>query len=262
MSSSADYLTITPSELKFRFELRKQVPTSLRLYNPNSEHVAFKVKTTSPKKYCVRPNTGMVAPGATTEVIIIMQQQKEVPPDLNQCKDKFLVQSVTVASKNGVEPNPSSTDFQELFSKDRKAEVKMSETKLKVSYIQPIPPPSPVPENQEAEAAATAEENFDSKSEASTGSAPTGDLQAKYNSLLSSLAVATKERNTAQQDEKKAQKTVADLQSKMDAMAGQLASAQSAAATTKTATKKVSAGFTLIHLLLTAILAFLIGRYT
>jgi hypothetical protein len=54
--------SISPQELKFRFELRKQIPTELRLSNPTGAPVAFKVKTTSPRKYCVRPNTVRAAP--------------------------------------------------------------------------------------------------------------------------------------------------------------------------------------------------------
>jgi hypothetical protein len=82
------------SELTFSHPLAMQVPTTLQLSNPTSESVAFKVKTTSPKKYCVRPNTGVVKPGETVDVLIIMQQQKEWPLDLTACKDKFLVQSL------------------------------------------------------------------------------------------------------------------------------------------------------------------------
>nr|GMD79832.1 vesicle-associated protein 1-2-like [Ipomoea batatas] len=59
------------------------------------------VKTTNPKKYCVRPNIGIVLPRSTCDVIVTMQAQKEMPPNL-QCKDKFLVQSVVATP--GVTP--------------------------------------------------------------------------------------------------------------------------------------------------------------
>ena len=99
--------------------------------------MAFKVKTTAPKKYCVKPNTGFVAPGATQTIHVIMQAQREWPADINQCKDKFLVQS---KGSGGV------SDFTELFAKG-KDDIK--ESKLRVSYVQPAPPPSPVPEGEE-----------------------------------------------------------------------------------------------------------------
>lgn len=141
-----DMLQITPMDLKFRFELRKQIPTSLRLYNPTDVHVAFKVKTTSPKKYCVRPNTGTIAPNTTTEVTVIMQMQKEVPANPSQCKDKFLVQSIRV----GPEPPSRDEDVSDLFTKE-KGSPHLQEKKLTVSYIMPSTLPSPVPEEREVE---------------------------------------------------------------------------------------------------------------
>lgn len=63
-----EHLQLTPSELRFRFELRRNIPVTLSLHNPGSEPVAFKVKTTSPKKYCVRPSSGVVDPGSTKDV--------------------------------------------------------------------------------------------------------------------------------------------------------------------------------------------------
>jgi len=245
-----DLLQINPSELKFRFELRKQVPTNLRFYNPGTEHVAFKVKTTTPKKYIVRPNTGTVAPGGTTEVIVIMQALKETPPDLTACKDKFQVLSAVVPSEGGAAPNPTAADFTALFGKDSAS---LCQTKLKVSYVQPVPPPSPVPEEDEAAAAA------DDKSGA--GGA---DMSAKYASAMSSLAAATSERNTATAEKEKVAKDLSAMSNKVSELTTQLASASSAGAGTATvaAPTKAQVGFTLLHLLLTAILAFIVGRYT
>jgi hypothetical protein len=44
------------------------VKRSLQVSNPNSQPVAFKVKTTAPKQYCVRPNSGRIEPGEKVEV--------------------------------------------------------------------------------------------------------------------------------------------------------------------------------------------------
>jgi hypothetical protein len=40
----------------------------LRIHNPNPLPVAFKVKTTTPRQYCVRPNSGRIEAGETVEV--------------------------------------------------------------------------------------------------------------------------------------------------------------------------------------------------
>nr|GMD82536.1 vesicle-associated protein 1-2-like [Ipomoea batatas] len=141
--STAQILTIEPLELRFPFELKKQISCSLQLSNRSDNHVAFKVKTTNPKKYCVRPNIGIVLPRSTCDVIVTMQAQKEMPPNL-QCKDKFLVQSVVATP--GVTPKDITG---EMFNKEAGSGVE--ECKLKVTYVPPPQPPSPVAEESEAD---------------------------------------------------------------------------------------------------------------
>lgn len=139
--STGDLLNIEPVELKFLFELKKQISCSLQLSNKTDSYVAFKVKTTNPRKYCVRPNTGVVLPQSTCEVIVTMQAQKEVPSDM-QCKDKFLLQSVRV--DDGADPKDITP---EMFNKE--AGHVVEECKLRVVYVAPPQPPSPVPESSE-----------------------------------------------------------------------------------------------------------------
>ncbi|CAK7347863.1 unnamed protein product [Dovyalis caffra] len=139
--STGELLSIEPQELQFPFELRKQISCSLQLLNKSDNYVAFKVKTTNPRKYCVRPNTGVVLPRSTCDVIVTMQAQKEMPPDM-QCKDKFLLQSVITS------PGATAKDITpEMFNKEAGHEVE--ECKLRVVYIAPPRPPSPVREESE-----------------------------------------------------------------------------------------------------------------
>ncbi|KAK5812657.1 hypothetical protein PVK06_028094 [Gossypium arboreum] len=107
------------------------------------------VKTTNPKKYCVRPNTGVVLPASTGNVIAVtMQAQKEAPPDM-QCKDKFLLQSVAAS------PGTAAKDITpEMFNKESGNHVE--ECKLRVVYIAPPQPPSPVQEGSEEGSSSTA----------------------------------------------------------------------------------------------------------
>ncbi|XP_027360196.1 vesicle-associated protein 1-2-like isoform X4 [Abrus precatorius] len=139
--STGDLLNIDPLELKFFFELKKQISCTLQLSNKTDSYVAFKVKTTNPKKYCVRPNTGIVSPRSTCDVIVTMQAQKEAPADM-QCKDKFLLQSVK--TPDGATPKDITA---EMFNKE--AGHVVEECKLRVLYIPPPQPPSPVPEGSE-----------------------------------------------------------------------------------------------------------------
>nr|CAB3450497.1 unnamed protein product [Digitaria exilis] len=133
MSSDAgELLGIEPIELRFPFELNKQISCALQLTNKTEKQVAFKVKTTSPKKYCVRPNNGIVAPRSTADVVVTMQAQREAPPDM-QCKDKFLVQSAIL-------PNE---DIPKEVTGDMVNHILLcnvvDEVKLKVVYVTPHP---------------------------------------------------------------------------------------------------------------------------
>ncbi|KAI3468936.1 hypothetical protein Pfo_025599 [Paulownia fortunei] len=138
--SSGELLNVEPLEMKFPFELKKQISCSLQVSNKTENYVAFKVKTTNPKKYCVRPNTGIVLPRSTCDIVVTMQAQKEAPADM-QCKDKFLLQSVVATP--GATPKDITA---EMFNKDQG---QVEECKLKVVYVAPRQPPSPVAEGSE-----------------------------------------------------------------------------------------------------------------
>ncbi|KZL74688.1 MSP domain-containing protein [Colletotrichum tofieldiae] len=93
---------IEPSELSFRRPFTVEVAQILRIKNPNQSPIAFKkcdqVKTTAPKQYCVRPNSGRVEPGQDVEVTVLLQAMKQEPPLDTKCRDKFLVQSVPITA--------------------------------------------------------------------------------------------------------------------------------------------------------------------
>ncbi|CAM8935459.1 unnamed protein product [Rhodiola kirilowii] len=139
--NSDELLSVEPQDLQFAFELNKQISCTMQLGSKSDDFVAFKVKTTNPKKYCVRPNTGVVSPHSTFDVVVTMQAQQEAPPDL-QCRDKFLLQSV-VASSGAI----SRDITPEMFNKDSGSRV--VETKLKVVYVHPAQLPSPIQEEIE-----------------------------------------------------------------------------------------------------------------
>ncbi|XP_027365737.1 vesicle-associated protein 2-2 [Abrus precatorius] len=137
--SKAPLLEIEPKELKFMFELKKQSSCSVQLTNNTYHHVAFKVKTTSPRKYSVRPNVGVLMPNATCEFIVTMQAQRVAPEDM-VCKDKFLIQSTMVPAETASEDVTSS-----LFVKDGSKYIE--ENKLKVTLISPPESPDLSPIN-------------------------------------------------------------------------------------------------------------------
>jgi len=81
-----------PALLTFHVALNKVVSQHLKAKNNSSTTAyTFKVKTTNPKRYSVRPNVGVMWPGETAQVTVQLPLQKELPPDMAKCKDKFQV---------------------------------------------------------------------------------------------------------------------------------------------------------------------------
>lgn len=139
MGAGQVLVEIQPQELKFAFELKKQSSCSIQLENKSKDYVAFKVKTTSPKRYCVRPNIGILLPRSTCDFTVTMQAPKEAPPDM-QLKDKFLVQSTVV---------PYGTTDEDIvpsfFSKENGRYIQ--ENKLRVVLVSPPHSPALEPIN-------------------------------------------------------------------------------------------------------------------
>lgn len=63
------------------------------MHNRSNEYFAFKVKTTAPKLFCVRPNASVVAPGESLTVSITHQALPQEPGPDYTSKDKFLILS-------------------------------------------------------------------------------------------------------------------------------------------------------------------------
>lgn len=95
MSKQDNMLIIDPSqELKFRGPFTQPVTSHMSLKNPTDKKIAFKIKTTAPKKYCVRPNCGVVDAKSSVEIAICLQPFVFDPNEKN--KHKFMVQSTVV----------------------------------------------------------------------------------------------------------------------------------------------------------------------
>jgi hypothetical protein len=120
-------IQIEPSELGFKRPFNHEVCQVLRLTNPNEDSVVFKVKTTAPKHYCVRPNSGHIEAGKTVEVQVLLQAMKEDPAPDAKCKDKFLVQAVPVS--RGLED----ASVGQIFDQTPKTDV--VERKIRVVYL-------------------------------------------------------------------------------------------------------------------------------
>ncbi|KAK2465351.1 hypothetical protein APHAL10511_002705 [Amanita phalloides] len=119
------------ASLGFHRPLTQLAKRSLTITNNNALPVAFKVKTTAPKLYCVRPNSGRVEPGQSVEVSVMLQAMKEEPPLNAKCKDKFLIQSTLIT------PEKESMSLQDIWAvpDGQEESSKVHQQKLKVVFL-------------------------------------------------------------------------------------------------------------------------------
>ncbi|ODM22375.1 hypothetical protein SI65_03221 [Aspergillus cristatus] len=120
-------IVLNPPELGFKRPFNREVCQVLELYNENPEAIVFKVKTTAPKHYCVRPNSGRIEPGKHVGVQVLLQAMKDEPPLDAKCKDKFLVQTVAVTG------DMEFANVTSIFEKSSKSSVQ--ERKIRVNWL-------------------------------------------------------------------------------------------------------------------------------
>ncbi|KAG9230579.1 putative vesicle-associated membrane protein-associated protein C16G5.05c [Amylocarpus encephaloides] len=121
---------IDPQELGFHRPFTQEVSQTLKIRNTNHTPVAFKVKTTAPKQYCVRPNSGRVEPGNEVEVTVLLQAMKQEPPLEAKCRDKFLVQSVAITADK--EFTSAGSIWQHVDDAEKSS---VQEKKIRVVYL-------------------------------------------------------------------------------------------------------------------------------
>jgi len=108
--TAAPDISISPVDaLQFDLGARpKMAVVQLRLQHPGpgtAAPAAYKIKTTAPKRYLVRPNQGLLAPGGAQTVDIILVERDHIALRDDSAKgaeaeekDKFLVQTTAVQS--------------------------------------------------------------------------------------------------------------------------------------------------------------------
>lgn len=158
---------------------RKLVVTNVS----NHEHIAFKVKTTAPKAYLVRPSSGVLSgKGTSQEIQIILQPQSESTEN-----HRFMVQGAIVDS-------PAEADIKTMWkdlSKD-----KIHEQRMNVIWKDDATPAAPasVATSVPAAAGAPAEK---------TVSGGDRSLQTKYDELVKQTLMKEKEINALKEKVKK-----------------------------------------------------------
>jgi MSP (Major sperm protein) domain len=92
-------VTFNDAPIAFDVTLGAQSLTHLTITNVSDGDVAYKMKTTSPRRYFVRPNADVLPLGTAIDIEVALQAFDATPPDFHSCKDKFqlLVAPVSAA---------------------------------------------------------------------------------------------------------------------------------------------------------------------
>ncbi|XP_077208880.1 vesicle-associated membrane protein-associated protein A isoform X2 [Paroedura picta] len=114
-----------PTDLKFKGPFTDVVTTNLKLRNPSDRKVCFKVKTTAPRRYCVRPNSGIIDPGSSVTVSVMLQPFDYDPNE--KSKHKFMVQTIFAP--------PNITDMEAVWKEAKPDE--LMDSKLRCVFEMP-----------------------------------------------------------------------------------------------------------------------------
>ena len=82
----------SPGVLRFKGPFSEVVTADLKLFNRSDKQVCFRVKTTAPRRYCVRPNQGILERNASVTVAILLQPFEYNPGE--KINHKFKIQSI------------------------------------------------------------------------------------------------------------------------------------------------------------------------
>ncbi|CAG4974407.1 unnamed protein product [Colias eurytheme] len=85
-----------PKTLQFNF-INNRITAQLIITNMDDTLVAYKIRTTAPEKYCVRPSSGILPTRVSQSIEIIVQSGFEID---SVDKDRFLIVSVHVPKMN------------------------------------------------------------------------------------------------------------------------------------------------------------------
>ncbi|CAF4645076.1 unnamed protein product, partial [Rotaria sp. Silwood1] len=86
---------IPNSDLVFKGPFNVVSTATLKLYNSGNDRLAYKIKTTAPKRYCVKPKSGFLDAHASANMHAMLQPEAADKPD-DRTTHKFMVQWVAV----------------------------------------------------------------------------------------------------------------------------------------------------------------------
>lgn len=298
--SSESHFTLEPNKtLTFEWkssskeDLQNDPPKAELIAKNNSGDVmAFKVKTTAPKRFVVRPPQGHIMPESTQRITLTMVpkeasllQTKYQSGQEEEAKDKFLVQTATLSAdfyKEHLEARDKSLNdpvseeekktikeeqtkiISEMWTEKPKSEITSSRLTTKFVYgsVSDSFPPSPV--------APSVDPNTNAAPSAPVPGSPEGlftelsALRKKYDDLVAYSVDVTADRDRLNG---MVQKLKADVKRNDQTTRTVLATnpdgspAQTEANASSEKVEATGGGFSMVQVLVMAVVAFIVGKF-
>eukprot|EP00418_Pyrodinium_bahamense_P007805 CAMPEP_0179121028 /NCGR_PEP_ID=MMETSP0796-20121207/57055_1 /TAXON_ID=73915 /ORGANISM="Pyrodinium bahamense, Strain pbaha01" /LENGTH=228 /DNA_ID=CAMNT_0020819599 /DNA_START=18 /DNA_END=700 /DNA_ORIENTATION=+ len=201
---------------------------TLKLTNLTTNHVAFKVKTTAPKAYLVRPSAGTLRPREHQEVQIILQPQGA---ECQANSHRFLVQATAVSSAEQVS-REQWAEFPKDLIQEQRLNVVLEELQAEPAVVSK-PNEAGGPVGRVAAEPASAHATAGGAAGGAGSEQPT-DLKVKYDELVQYTLLLEKEK-------KKLEADMANLQAVKGPSSGDFA------------------GYSKLHIIMVAVLAFFLS---
>ena len=105
---------ITPTkEFTFLPQSSNLAIADLKILNISSQTIAFKIKTTAPKNYIVKPNIGILPPSKSILISIVLSP---IPPSVKD--HKFMIQVINTHMEDHAHNNNLVEEFSNIKSLD------------------------------------------------------------------------------------------------------------------------------------------------
>ena len=272
--SKSTHVTVEPSVISFDLEAEEPVST-LTIKNKLDTSVAFKIKTTEPKRYLVRPNQDVLGALAECTVKIILQRRERSSlvkehssGEQAPSPDKFLVQTTKVDDEmfetvRRVDVKTQTAMMQSMWKTKGRKETQ--NTRLQCQFQFP---------NTTSPAKSVAGSSFENPKVTSPGgesadsSVPEAFTAAQYRELVEFTVQLTAERDQFKMQAKDAKEELQLFKQNVGAArsdaVGNLGKSLEASAPGRGErvhdVVPVSGGFSLWHILLAIVMSFLFAR--
>ncbi|KAL2317100.1 hypothetical protein Fmac_030976 [Flemingia macrophylla] len=128
-----------PSEVRIEFALNTKCRATVRLRSLTATtSVAFKIQTSSPRKFLVNPPSGLIPPSSFATFQVILKPQSHLPRSYPRSpSDRFLIKTAEfVANSSG--PSPTHPESINSWFASRPYGFSTRDLKLKVAFVGPL----------------------------------------------------------------------------------------------------------------------------